>query len=426
MTEKEPCVVEDQLLSGVEPSAYARARLWPLVGGEKIVVGFIEEITKMNGVVYLAGGAARVTVAATLGLAQAPGDVDFIVCGLDDLGRLRAIAERVWGKEPDYLIGGERQPDAVAATTVQVIKRPRYDQGKRVAPGQSVADLVLVRGENNQPDPKATIRGHLISRGDPTYNRMAYCLEVMDDRVVLGELIDPCEGRRDLEGLMTKTTAEKISAGNALRIFRFLVITGENEEEITKLAEFLAENSEALVVYRYSGETESAWLVRAEKLTSKARKTGLGATRARRFNRIKPEEVVRELAKAFQKNPQRAWDIGMKTGLLAVLFPVLGCLSEKERQAIDTNIANIEAGCANQKWFEAVFKPIYQAPGEGVTAKVLEQLAFYLRPRNPNAVLRYIAGKQPHPDLHVWAMANFLPLELVGIHTKELTKRLGD
>jgi tRNA nucleotidyltransferase/poly(A) polymerase len=227
---------------------------------------------------YVVGGAVRDEL---LGLESK--DADFLVPGLDAQG-LRARLEP-HGRVEDLVVAGrlvglrlnphDRAIRRLAPAGIELAP-PRRERS--TGPGRHDFEIVV--------DPSASV-GEDLARRDFTVNAMAR-------RLADGSLVDPFDGRRDLERGVLRTVSERSFAEDPLRLVRGLRLVAQRGLE-----------PDAATLRQMREEAQSVRLVSGERIGGGIRSDGMG-----------------ELSKLLLgREPARALRIARDTGVLTEMLP---------------------------------------------------------------------------------------------------------
>ena len=239
----------------------------------------IEDYVRSLGLdAYLVGGAVRDEL---LGLESK--DADFLVPGVDVEGLRRALEPH--GRVEDLVVAGrlvglrlhprERAIRALAPAGIEFAP-PRAE----VSTGPGRHDFEIVA------DPKLSVEDDM-RRRDFTVNAMARRLET-------GEIVDPRDGRRDLEQKVLRTLSPTSFAEDPLRLVRALRFVSQ-----------LGFEPDEPTVRQMREEAEAVRLVSGERIGGGLAADGLG-----------------ELSKLLLgREPARALRLARDTGVLEQLLP---------------------------------------------------------------------------------------------------------
>jgi tRNA nucleotidyltransferase (CCA-adding enzyme) len=227
---------------------------------------------------YLVGGAVRDEL---LGLESK--DVDFLVPGVDTEGLKRALEPH--GHVEDLVVGGrlvgvrlhpgDRAISKLARAGIELAP-PR----KEVSTGPGRHDFEIVA------DPSLSVDDDM-RRRDFTINAMARRLET-------GEIVDPLDGRKDLEARVLRTVSPTSFAEDPLRLVRALRFVSQ-----------LGFEPDDSTLRQMRDEAKSIRLVSGERVGGGLAADGMG-----------------ELSKLLLgKEPARALRIARDTGVLVELLP---------------------------------------------------------------------------------------------------------
>lgn len=239
----------------------------------------VEEYVRSLGLdAYLVGGAVRDEL---LGLESK--DADFLVAGVDMAGLREALEPH--GRVEDLVVAGKsvgirlfprnREVRALVPAGIEFAP-PRRERS--TGPGRHDFEIVV--------DPSATVEVDL-ARRDFTINAMARHLG-------RGGLVDPFDGRGDLERRVLRTVSPNSFAEDPLRLVRGLRFVSQldftpDDETLRQMAE----------------ESHSVALVSAERVGGGLAADGMG-------------ELSRLLLGA---KPRRALELARQTGVLVELVP---------------------------------------------------------------------------------------------------------
>jgi tRNA nucleotidyltransferase (CCA-adding enzyme) len=227
---------------------------------------------------YLVGGAVRDEL-----LGKESKDADFLVPGVDAEGLRERLAPH--GKVEDLVVAGrlvgmrlyprERRIRALASKGIEFAP-PRRERS--TGPGRHDFEIVV--------DPEAAVEDDL-ARRDFTVNAIAR-------RLADQSLVDPFEGRRDLERRVLRTVSDHSFAEDPLRLVRGL-----------RLVSQLGLEPDETTLRQMRDEADSVKLVSGERIGGGLAADGMG-----------------ELSKLLLgREPARALRLARDTGVLVALLP---------------------------------------------------------------------------------------------------------
>jgi tRNA nucleotidyltransferase (CCA-adding enzyme) len=229
---------------------------------------------------YLVGGAVRDEL---LGLESK--DADFVVLGVDYEGLRRALERH--GRVEDLEVAGRRvgarlypRDREVRAAAPKGIEFAPPRAERSTGPGRHDFEIVADPGLSIEDD---------MGRRDFTVNAIARNLRT-------GEIVDPCDGRRDLEQRILRTVSAHSFAEDPLRLVRGL-----------RLVSQLGLTPDASTLQQMRDEAGSIRLVSGERIGGGLHADGMG-----------------ELSKLLLgANPAEALRLARDTGVLPALLPEL-------------------------------------------------------------------------------------------------------
>jgi tRNA nucleotidyltransferase/poly(A) polymerase len=313
---------------------------------------------------YVVGGAVRDEL---LGLESK--DADFLVPGIDADG-LRAVLTPC-GRVEDLIVAGQpvglrlyprdREIRALAPAGIEFAPSRRE---RSTGPGRHDFDIVV--------DPSASIEDDL-ARRDFTVNAIARRLED-------GTIVDPYEGRADLEHRVLRTVSTQSFAEDPLRLVRCL-----------RFAAQLDFDPDEETLRQMKAEAPAVRLVSAERIGGGVASDGMG-----------------ELSKLLLgRSPRKALRLAQDTGVLAYVLPEL----EESDHVFDLVQSAADAGRPLRLRLAALFREL----DETRAAAVLRRL------RYPNRLRAQVAAIVRNQPIEPGDGTPLAARKLLARHGEELT-----
>lgn len=331
----------------VETDSFARERLWPAIGGEEQVVTLTRTVENAGGKLYLHGGAARLL--ALLKGEEVFGDLDFVVTDVNG-ETLEVLTKSVFA---NWHVKARRHRLDDLIKTVEVAAPDGQGQ---------VADIVCAR-KGNRPDIEATIEDHLAQSFTPDGRLFAFEITAVEDQVslrlieVTRELdFDPADLRPDLVWLWF----------HALVTGR--VPEGKRDKAQTMLTQYMSKQKDKLVLWRGATEPLDHWWARRQRVQGEDLQpsNSVKPLSVRSTGRCNVEGIADKMNSAFRANQLEFWRVGMETGILPQVFPVLKAL-KCIPHIQDEILANLQAKVEDdsERWL-LIFGPILRESYEPV------------------------------------------------------------
>lgn len=318
----------------------AERALWPKLGGRDKVIALVQAVNNLGGKVYIHGSGGRFLSGEE---DISVDDVDVVITGVGG-SQIEQVAKEVLGAG----VKARRQKEGGLIKTVEFAKD-----------GKTAAEFVPAR-INGIPGTEATIQDHL--QGCWTADGKVLAYELVADNMGIGLKKIEVEKEVDLN-------PETVRSDHIWWWFRALV-TNRVPEEIKAEAEamiriFVETRRDEMVNWRKDGQSLEEWLSdcrgRGREIVTNKR-SGLPRVKAlaiRAFEGYHAEGILKKLSQSLHYNAEEFWRIGVETGLLPLIFPVLGCIPEGIQRQIEINLERAEGDTEHNQWL-AIFGPVWK------------------------------------------------------------------
>jgi len=293
-------------------SERARDLLWQVMDGEEKVSEFLGAVEEAGGTLNIHGSAARALFnrdEIKEGQKKPFGDIDFVVTGVEGKA-LEGIVKRVFAEGWD-VSARKYNEENTPTKTIELAKG-----------GKLLAEVICAR-KNDIPNPHATMDDHLEGCFTP------------DGRLVAFQLTSDETGRMKLRKI-EKEKETVLDAGTVrpdhLWLWFHALATGkvpkDKEREVQEMIkQFIKERGEELVMWRYPDEPLDEWMERRKKVQGVS-PSRVKEVELRSFGRCNVEGIVKKLNTTLATDPEKLYQIGIQTGLLPRVFPVLQIISD--------------------------------------------------------------------------------------------------